>query len=111
MLPLEHSAIFFTCIKRLSVLKTIFGVRFEWQLKTGFTVEVFPIEFVSSLSLPIYCKKHLSFMASIFSVFKRLTYWGSLILGFLAHLSQRLKVSYCDRSSSLVHLSVHKLFL
>ena len=26
MLPLEHSAIFLTCIKRLSVLKTYFGL-------------------------------------------------------------------------------------
>ena len=38
MLPLEHSAILLTCIKRYSVLKTNFGLLFEWSLKTGFTV-------------------------------------------------------------------------
>ena len=38
MLPLEHSAILLTCIKRQSVLKTYFCVLFEWPLKTGFTV-------------------------------------------------------------------------
>ena len=40
MLPLEHSAILLTCIKRYSVLKTNFCVLFEWPLKTGFTVIV-----------------------------------------------------------------------
>ena len=35
---LEHSAIFLTCIKRLSVLKPVFGNPFEWPFKTGFTV-------------------------------------------------------------------------
>ena len=35
---MEHSAILLTCIKRLSVLKTNFGLLFEWPLKTGFTV-------------------------------------------------------------------------
>ena len=38
MLPLEHSAILLTCIKRQSVLKTNFGSFFELLLKTGFTV-------------------------------------------------------------------------
>ena len=38
MLPLEHSAILLTCIKRKSALKTNFGLLFDWQLKTGFTV-------------------------------------------------------------------------
>ena len=38
MLPLEHSAILLTCIKQESVLKTNFGLLFEWPLKTGFTV-------------------------------------------------------------------------
>ena len=38
MLPLEHSAILLTCIKQLLVLKTNFGLLFEWPLKTGFTV-------------------------------------------------------------------------
>ena len=38
MLPLEHSEILLTCIKRKLVLKTIFGLHFEWPLKTGFTV-------------------------------------------------------------------------
>ena len=38
MLPLGDSAILLTCIKRKSVLKTIFGVLFERPLKTGFTV-------------------------------------------------------------------------
>ena len=33
MLPLEHSAILLTCIKQLSVLKTYFGLLFEWPLK------------------------------------------------------------------------------
>ena len=37
--PLEHSAILLTCIKRYSVLKTNFwSSLFEWPLKTGFTV-------------------------------------------------------------------------
>ena len=35
---LEHSAILLTCIKRYSVLKSNFGLLFEWPLKTGFTV-------------------------------------------------------------------------
>ena len=43
MLPLEHSAILLTCIKSLLVLKTIFGLLFEWLLKTGFTVHYFCI--------------------------------------------------------------------
>ena len=38
MLPLEHSAILLTYIKQLLVLKTYFGLLFEWPLKTGFTV-------------------------------------------------------------------------
>ena len=38
---LEHSAILLTCIKQKSVLKLIFGLLFEWPLKTGFTVYVF----------------------------------------------------------------------
>ena len=38
MLPLEHSAILLTCIKRYSVLKTNFLCSFEWPLKTGYTV-------------------------------------------------------------------------
>ena len=38
MLPLEHSAILLTCIKRYLVLKTNFGILFKWPLKTGFTV-------------------------------------------------------------------------
>ena len=39
MLPLEHSAILLTCIKRKSVLKyQILLFFFEWPLKTGFTV-------------------------------------------------------------------------
>ena len=33
-----HNAPFLTCIKRYSVLKTIFGLLFEWPLKTGLTV-------------------------------------------------------------------------
>ena len=36
----EHSAILLTCMKRWRVLKNIFSVRFEWLLKTGFTVNV-----------------------------------------------------------------------
>ena len=36
----KHSAKLLTCIKRQSVLKTIFGLPFEWPLKTGFTVFV-----------------------------------------------------------------------
>ena len=35
MLPMEHSAILLTCIKRNSVLKTNFGLLFEGPLKTG----------------------------------------------------------------------------
>ena len=38
MLPLEHSAILLTCIKRQLVLKTNFLSSFGWLLKTGFTV-------------------------------------------------------------------------
>ena len=38
MLQGEHFAIILTCIKRLSVLKTKFGLLFEWPLKTGLTV-------------------------------------------------------------------------
>ena len=38
MLPLEHSAILSTCIKRTSVFKTFVLFIFEWPLKTGFTV-------------------------------------------------------------------------
>ena len=38
MLPLELSAILLTCIKQKSVLKTNFGLLFEWSLKTDFTV-------------------------------------------------------------------------
>ena len=38
MLPLEHSAMLLTCIKLKLVLKTLFGLLFEWLLKTGFTV-------------------------------------------------------------------------
>ena len=38
MLLLEHSAIFLTCIKQLSVLKTNFGLLFEWPLNSGLTV-------------------------------------------------------------------------
>ena len=34
----SHSAIVLTCIKQQFDLKTIFGLPFEWQLKTGFTV-------------------------------------------------------------------------
>ena len=34
----DHSAIFLTCIKCLSVLKTYFKVFFAWSLKTGFTI-------------------------------------------------------------------------
>ena len=43
MLPLEHSAIILTCIiiSDKSVLKTNFGVLFEWPLKTGFTFTFF----------------------------------------------------------------------
>ena len=37
MLPLELSAIPLTCIKRYSILKIIFGLLFEWPLKTGDT--------------------------------------------------------------------------
>ena len=37
MLSLEHSAILLTCIMRYLVLKC-FELRFEWQLKKGFTV-------------------------------------------------------------------------
>ena len=32
---MEHSAILLTCIKRKSVLKTTFGLLFEWPLKAG----------------------------------------------------------------------------
>ena len=39
MLLLEHSAIILTCIKRLLVLKSNFGLLFEWPLKTGFTLQ------------------------------------------------------------------------
>ena len=38
MLPLEHSAILLTCINRKLVMKTNFGLHFEWPLKTDFTV-------------------------------------------------------------------------
>ena len=38
MLPLEHSAILLTCIKRKLVLKTNVGILLGWPLKTGFTV-------------------------------------------------------------------------
>ena len=38
MLPLEHSAILLTYIKRYSVLKTIFWPKCEWPFYTGFTV-------------------------------------------------------------------------
>ena len=34
----EHSAILLTCIKRKSVLKTNFGLLFEWPLKRSFSV-------------------------------------------------------------------------
>ena len=37
MLPLEHSAIRLTCIKRLSVFKPHFGFPFEWPLETSFS--------------------------------------------------------------------------
>ena len=37
MLPLGHSAILLTSIKRLSFLKHNFGLLFEWPLKIGFT--------------------------------------------------------------------------
>ena len=37
MLPLEHSAILLTCIKRYTVLKPNFW-SFEWPLKVGSTV-------------------------------------------------------------------------
>ena len=36
----EHSAILFTYIKRLLVLKSLLLVFFEWPLKTGFPVSV-----------------------------------------------------------------------
>ena len=36
MLPLEHSAILLTCIKRYCVLKPHFSVIFEWRLKDRF---------------------------------------------------------------------------
>ena len=39
-----YSAILLTCIKRYSVLKTNFGVLFEWPLKTGFTVNATDIK-------------------------------------------------------------------
>ena len=38
MLPLEHSAILSTCIKRYLVLKTNFWSFLEWLFYTGFTV-------------------------------------------------------------------------
>ena len=38
MLLREYSAIFLTCIKRLSIVKTNFWSSFEWLLKSGFTV-------------------------------------------------------------------------
>ena len=57
--------------------------------------------------------KHLVLAASKFGYLKTLTYWRSLILTisqfnipFLAHLSRRLKVRYCDRSLSVVRPSV-----
>ena len=34
----SSSALLLTCIKQYLVLKTHFGVIFEWPLKTGFTV-------------------------------------------------------------------------
>ena len=39
MLPLEHSAILLTCIKRLLVFKTNFRSFGEWPFYTGFTVD------------------------------------------------------------------------
>ena len=35
---LGHSTILLACINQLSVLKTNFGLLFDWPLKTGFTV-------------------------------------------------------------------------
>ena len=40
MLPLEHSAILLTCIKRQSVLEPNLSLLFDWPLKTGFTVYI-----------------------------------------------------------------------
>ena len=37
--PREHSAILSTCIKLPPVFKTIILSMFEWQLKTGLTVQ------------------------------------------------------------------------
>ena len=57
MLPLEHSAIFMTCIKRKLVLKTNFWPFFEWLLKTGFTVCDFLIPNLGHLNTNIFLKK------------------------------------------------------
>ena len=48
MLPLEHSAIRFTCIKRLLVLKTNLWSFGEWQFYIGFAVAriVFKLSYV-----------------------------------------------------------------
>ena len=40
MLPLEHSAILLTCIKRLLVIKTNFWYFSEQPFYTGFTVQL-----------------------------------------------------------------------
>ena len=42
--PIEHSAILLTCIKLPSVIKTFVVFIFEWPLKTGFTLCLFPGE-------------------------------------------------------------------
>ena len=44
MLPLEHSAILLTCIKRKLDMKTKFRSYSEWPFYTGFTVA--PIAYV-----------------------------------------------------------------
>ena len=49
MLPLEHSAILLTCIKRYGIQNQFLGVIFEWPLKTGFTVPI--VLWVSGLQM------------------------------------------------------------
>ena len=43
---MEHSAILLTCIRPLLVLKSFWGVFFEWPLKTGFTVHEYEQAYV-----------------------------------------------------------------
>ena len=48
-----YSAMLLTCMNRKSVLKTSFGVLFDWLLKTGFTVVKM------ETGVHIVCKVHI----------------------------------------------------